>query len=219
MYAEETHQDPSAVKQEEEIARPSLQSIESAGVEAVSGSEEADVEDIAQDAKVSSISLTGRDAHLFEIADINGSAATLQLKDSAHVITKYKYEVKLAYVIETGSAAYTIESAPVGIKLAQGKVKAAAAGANTFSAAVSEGKSLNFTVTNSMGEQVEISDVKLVNFSKDFAYDFETGVLKHQLNGETARGKSYTLKFELYLADRGDNEKPVTVTWKVQIVK
>lgn len=174
---------------------------------------------IAADAKVSSISLTGRDAHLFEIADINGSAATLQLKDSAHVITKYKYEVKLAYVIETGSAAYTIESAPVGIKLAQGKVKAAAAGANTFSAAVSEGKSLNFTVTNSMGEQVEISDVKLVNFSKDFAYDFETGVLKHQLNGETARGKSYTLKFELYLADRGDNEKPVTVTWKVQIVK
>lgn len=174
---------------------------------------------ITADAKVSSISLTGKDAHLFEIADIKSNAATLRLKDSAHVITKYKYEVKLSYVIETGNAAYTIESAPVGIKLTQGKVKAAAAGANAFSAAVGEGKSLNFTVTNSMGEKVKIADVKLVNFSKDFAYDFETGTLKHQLNGETARGKSCTLKFEVYLADRGDNEKPVTVTWKVQIVK
>lgn len=173
--------------------------------------------------EVKGYTLTGADAHLFDVQKILNHVMTIRLKDNVHIITKYDYKVSVAYEIQSGDDTFTVTSAPVKIKLTQGSVKVKINGANIFSNTVEESKDLNFVVTNSMGEKLSIENVKLLNYTKDFAYEYDaenqTGVLKHQLKGQTARGKSYTLKFELYLKDRGDNEKPVNVSFKVQIVK
>ena len=80
-------------------------------------------------------------------------------------------------------------------------------------------KPLKFTVTNSVGEMLAIDDIVLTNYQGEFEYDAQEGKLYHRPGGQTARGKTYTLKFNLYLSQRGDNEKPVVVSYKVKIVK
>jgi len=174
---------------------------------------------LGTNAKVTNISLTGKDAHLFEIVDRTNNIATLQLREDKNVITKYKYSVNVRYTVKSGDTALTITSSPVFVTLTQGKAKTAVSGANLFSSTKQESKAIDFVVSNSMNERIEIEDVKLVNFQNAFEYDHESGTLKHLANGETARGKSYSLKFEIYANNRADNEKPVTVTYKVQIVK
>lgn len=172
---------------------------------------------VAADAEVVEIKLTGSDAHLFEITGRSGNAVTVKLKEDVSVVTKYDYRLCAVYTIRSGDAEFELESAPIKVKLTQGKVKITVAGASSYSNTLAEGKALTFIVTNSMGEQLAVEDVKLLNYTDDFSYG--DGKLFHRLAGETARGKSYGLKFELKLKGRGDNEKATAVTWKVQIVK
>lgn len=172
---------------------------------------------VAADAEVAEIKLTGSDAHLFEITDRSGNAVTVRLKEDVSVVTKYDYKLCAAYTIRSGDAEFELESAPLKVKLTQGKVKVTAVGSSSYSNTMAEEKALSFIVTNSMGEQLAVEDVKLLNYTGDFSY--RDGKLVHRLTGETARGKSYSLKFELKLKGRGDNEKAAAVTWKVQIVK
>ena len=170
--------------------------------------------------KVYGYALTGSDAHLFDVVGSGSkNEVTIRLKEDVNVITKYAYSVGVKYFVESGDADLVVVSAPVGVKLTQGKVKTTVIGAKVYSNKLAENKSLDFVVTNSAGEKLEIEKVKLTNFTDDFSYDLETGKLSHKLNGETVSGKSYSLKFEIYLSDRGDNEKPVTVTHKVTIAK
>lgn len=172
---------------------------------------------VAVDAEVAEIKLTGSDAHLFEITDRSGSAVTVRLKEDVSVVTKYDYKLCAAYTIRSGDAEFELESAPLKVKLTQGKVKVTTVGSSSYSNTMAEEKALTFIVTNSMGEQLAVEDVKLLNYTGDFSY--RDGKLVHRLTGETARGKSYSLKFELKLKGRGDNEKAAAVTWKVKIVK
>lgn len=173
--------------------------------------------------EVKEYTLTGVDAHLFEIEKITKDVVTIRLKETVNVVTNYNYKVSVNYKIQSGDAQFDITSAPVNIKLVQNTAKVKAKGVNVYSNTVGESKALQFVVTNSMGEKLSIEKVKLINYTKDFNYTFDakkqTGVLEHQLNGQTARGKSYTLKFELYLEGRGDNVKPVIATFKVNIAK
>ena len=177
----------------------------------------ATLKNVPADAEVSDIRLVGRDAHLFEEPVLSGKTATVQLKDDANVITKYNYQVSAVYTVECGSETLELEGAPVKIKLTPGKSKVTAAGPGAYSNVVGESLPVTFTAADSVGERIEIEDVKLSNFTKDFSYDAETGALTHVSNGETARDKTYSLKFTVYLKGRGDNEKPITVVYKVKI--
>ena len=94
-------------------------------------------------------------------------------------------------------------------------MKAAAVGDGVFSSTEKETKPLSITLANSAGEKLEASKIRLTNFTGEFSY--KDGMLAYSPNGETARGKSCTLIFEVYPMGRGDNEKPVTVKYKVKI--
>lgn len=174
---------------------------------------------VAREAEVTEIRLTGRDAHLFEITGRSGNNVTVSLKEDANVITKYGYRVAAEYLIKSGDTELTLTGNPVEIKLTQKKPKAAASGEGVYSNTLKEDKKLDFAVYNSAGVKLDVEKVELLNLTKDFAYDAQTGNLTHYLNGETAKGKTYTLKFNVYPEGCGDNEKPIVVSYKVKIVK
>ena len=174
---------------------------------------------VAREAEVTEIRLTGRDAHLFEITGRSGNNVSVSLKEDANVITKYGYRVAAEYLIKSGDTELTLTGKPVEIKLTQKKPKAVALGEGVYSNTLQEDKKLDFAVYNSAGVKLDVEKVELLNLTKDFAYDAQTGNLTHNLNGETAKGKTYTLKFNVYPKGCGDNEKPVAVSYKVKILK
>ena len=175
---------------------------------------------VPKDAEIKDIQLTGTDAHLFEISRRTGNQIIIRLDDDANVITKYKYAVQVTYTVEAGDTSLTLtNSDPVKVKLTQKKPKIKVSGTKVYSNTKAESKKVTFALTNSTGASIEADRIVLLNCTKDFQYDLETGALTHSLKGETARGKSYTLKFAVYPKGCGDNEKPVTVNYKITIAK
>jgi hypothetical protein len=73
-----------------------------------------------------------------------------------------------------------------------------------------------FTAKNKNGSQVDIQSIKLSNMTDVFEYT-DDGKLILMKRGAVAKGKTYTLKFEVRYAGCADNEKPATVTLKVKI--
>jgi len=175
---------------------------------------------VAKDAVIKDIKLSGRDAYLFEIVNESGKNVTIQLKDDVAVLTKYAYKVGVEYTIDNGGEKdLALTGNTLDIKLSQKKPKVKVEGDNVYSNAKNETAALNVALYNSTGVKIDAKNVRLLNFTKDFAYDFETGTLTHKASGETAIGKTYSLKFEVVAKDAAENEKPVTVVYKVKVVK
>ncbi len=174
---------------------------------------------VPKDAKVTDVKLTGVDAHLFTIIGRTGNQVTVRLRDNVNVITKYQYRVQAAYTVQAGDTALSLCSDPVKIKLTQKKPKVKVTGENVYSSTRADVKEIRFTLTNSIGASIGTDRIELVNGGRDFQYDSASGKLVYIPRGGVARGKSYTLKFAVYPKDCGDNEKPLTVSYKVSIAK
>lgn len=179
-------------------------------------------------AKVTDVRLTGEDAHLFKIAERKENGVVLvQVRPGENVVTKKAYRFGAAYTIVSGGQTITVatDSAKDGkpylkVKLTQGKVKAAANGSGSFDNAGGSAP-LTFVLTNRSGRRLNVDTerVELTNFTKDFGYDAQNGVLTYHPSGQTASGRSYTLKFKVHTVEGGGNEKPITVKYKVKIAK
>lgn len=179
-------------------------------------------------AKVTDVRLTGEDAHLFKIAEQKENGVVLvQVRPGENVVTKKAYRFGAAYTIVSGGQTVTVatdnakDNKPyLKVKLTQGKVKAAANGSGSFDNAGGSAP-LTFVLTNRSGRRLNVDTerVELTNFTKDFGYDAQSGVLTYHPSGQTASGRNYTLKFKVHTAEGGGNEKPITVKYKVKIAK
>ncbi|MCM1143982.1 MAG: Ig-like domain-containing protein [Blautia sp.] len=174
---------------------------------------------VPKDARVTKVELTGTDAHLFTITGRNGNQAAIQLQEGVNVITKYQYRIQVSYTVQAGDTELTLTSEAVKIKLTQKKPKVKVSGGNVYSSTRSDGKTIRFALTNSVGASIDADRIVLQSAPKDFSYDTATGILSYTPRGTTARGKSYTLKFAVYPDGCGDNEKPLVVSYKVAIAK
>ena len=175
---------------------------------------------VAKDAMITKVRLTGRDAYLFEIASVNGKDVAVQLKDNVAVISKYAYKVGVEYTIDCpGDKDLVLNSQAVDVKLSQKKPKVKVEGDGICSNMKDESTDMKVVLYNSTGVKIDVQKVKLLNYTRDFAYDLENGKLIHKADGETAIGKTYSLKFEVVAKEGAENEKPVTVVYKVKVVK
>lgn len=174
---------------------------------------------VDKNAEVKKITLTGRDSHLFEITKRTGNVITVALKDDVNVITKYNYQLAVEYVLESGITSLTLTSAPMKIVFKQNKPKVTVTGAGVYSGTTEETKDVSFVLTNKNKLVIDVQKIELTNYTKDFIYDEENGTLTHRFTGQTAKGKSYTLKFNVYPKGGADNERPVTASYKVTIMK
>ena len=165
------------------------------------------------------IRLTGPDAHLFEIAWQKGNAVAIRLKPEAVAVTKYAYQVKAIYTLTSCNVPLQVTSNAVNIKLKQGKPQISAKGGTVFSNTKTEETKLTFLALNSAKKELVIEKVELLNDTGEFSYDLETGTLTHTPAGKTASNRSYKLKFQIILKDAADNEKPISVTYTVKLLK
>ena len=69
--------------------------------------------------------------------------------------------------------------------------------------------------TNKDGTAVGIEKIELSNLTDAFTY--ADGKLVLTDRGAVAKGKTYTLKFNVYFEGHADSEKPTAVTYKVKV--
>lgn len=178
---------------------------------------------VAKDATTKLVKLEGRDATMFSIIEDTGA---IQLKSDAVVSTKETYLVKAVYRVDSNGALFTLTSSDLKVKFKAGKATTKITGNASFGNR-EEDRDLTVSLTSSSKNPVTIKRVELLNYNKDFKLESNKNevtqkteyILKYTPNGETARGKSYTLKFNVYLEGASVNDKPVTVNYKVNIVK
>lgn len=185
--------------------------------------------------------LVGKDAGLFEIAEdeinyweyVKNGVITIRLKeDIGRVLsTSQVYEVAPEYPIGIGGEVMFITPAKMmNIKLTQGKATVKAIGRTVFDSAAGNVYSpITFNVINANAISKEISDVKLTNPNGDFSLvyikagareGYEEGwYIRYSPVGNVARGKSYTLKFKIFLKDAAGNTKPIDYSYKVSVQK
>lgn len=178
---------------------------------------------VAKDATTKLVKLEGRDAAMFSIIEDTGA---IQLKSDAVVSTKETYLVKAVYRVDSNGALFTLTSSDLKVKFKAGKATTKITGNASFGNR-EEDRDLTVSLTSSSKNPVTIKRVELLNYNKDFKLESNKNevtqkmeyILKYTPNGETARGKSYTLKFNVYPEGASVNDKPVTVNYKVNIVK
>lgn len=176
---------------------------------------------VAKDASISLRNeLEGRDADLFEVVHYPDTG--IRLKEGVSVSTKATYMVKVVYDIDSNGANITLTSDDIKIKLKPSKATAKITGNGSFGNKA-ETRPLEIVLTNSKKQVIDIENLELTNFKKDFKVQYNVVSEKWELifnpTGETARGKSYTLKFNVYPEGASVNDKPIVVNYKINIVK
>jgi hypothetical protein len=159
--------------------------------------------------------VAGSAANLFT-ADLDEDTGkiTVKAKSDAALVTKYNYSIKLKLTLDNGN---TLTTDNVKLKVTQSKPtvtvspKQAVLSNNTTQSAVA----VDITAKNKVGSTVQTESIKLSNMTDVFEY--ADGVLTLKNRGAVAKGKTYTLKFEVRYVGSADNEKPATVTLKVKI--
>lgn len=167
-----------------------------------------------------STELIGRDAHLFEI----GEDGKLYIAMDASVVTKYKYQVAVKYTVKRDGLTFVVTSPVVNVVLSQSKPKVTASGITAFSSVKSDTKDVKLTLQNSLGEQVPIGKIVVVNSNKAFTFTTDAeaemvSITHNPMLGKTKKGKSYKVTFQIYPLGYSDNEKPVTVSYTIKIAK
>ncbi len=176
--------------------------------------------------KITGVSLTGRDAHLFE-AEMNESGKTIiKAKEGVAYITKYAYKAQPVYEISSGDRTYTVAAKTISLKLKQTKPNLTTSLSSQYLYQASDNK-LNVSVMalNSKGKGLNVRNMELVETKaiKDaFELIYDEQADSYQLTvkdvSKVKKGKSYKLKLNVYLNEQADNEKayPVTVTVTVK---
>lgn len=167
---------------------------------------------------ITGVTLIGRNANLFTPTLVDGTIQ-IRVKDNVSVITNYSYGVKMNLTITNeDEETMTVVMDETKLSLKQGSVKLAvspAAGvlySNADSKVVMDIQAILKGANNP-----EIEKVELMNYTDAFEYDDTQKELTMQANGEAAKGKSYTLQFEVTLKDKADNVKPMILKYKVTV--
>ena len=180
--------------------------------------------------EITGVFLKGRDAHLFE-AEWDGNDGKIKLRAKRSVpgneitlVAKYQYSVIPVLTLRNVRGETNQAEAPeVKFKVKQGSVKVSASpkSARMYSGAYN---SVEVTLKASLkgAKEPAIERVSLAGNSDVFSiagWDSETGkvTLAMTRSGHAVKGKSYTLKLQVWLADQADNIKPVTVRYTVKV--
>ncbi len=189
---------------------------------------------IPKDARIEVIGCTGPDAHLFYYYGRNNGTVGLGLLSGVRVLTNFEYKVNIKYSISMDNGTYVEVTSPeVKIKFTQSSAKGVLVGNPTFGNAPVEYHSYVLCVANSSGNNMKIRRVDMDETAGFKLYysdgnpdspqgtDLENGivVIRHDFDGTTTTGKTYTLKLLVYPDDAASNSKPVTVTYKVTLAK
>ena len=174
---------------------------------------------------ITDVSLAGRSAHLFDAKLVNGNIEVTvkggdkAAQDAVNLITKYNYGIKFRLTLENEEGTYKVLTTEQKFKLTQSKPKVTVSPKQStmFNTVNNNQVYVAFKAANKNGSEVVINRIELTNFNNAFAYDMETGILSLTGRGDVVKGKSYSLKFNVYCDGYADNEKPITVTYKVKV--
>ncbi|MCM1111892.1 MAG: Ig-like domain-containing protein [Muribaculum sp.] len=173
--------------------------------------------------QITDVALSGDFAHLFEAALNEKNQIVIRAREtdeqgrSVALITKYNYNVNLALTVENACGGTMQITAPVKLKLKQGKPKLTATPKKPifFSGAHNSVK-LDVAASLKGAADPAITKIELIN--QEQLFEYREGVLTLRDNGAAAKGKSYSLQFRVTFRDQADNEKAavVKVNAKVQ---
>lgn len=175
--------------------------------------------------KIIDVSLTGTDAHLFNVELDDVGKTIITAKDDVAYITKYPYKVQLVYTLKSGERPYMVNSKPITIKVKQGTINLVSSlSSSQLYQAADNFLNINLTAINASGESLEIKDVSLVeakNMKGAFEVCYSESANSYQLSLKDAtkvkKGKNYSVKLNIKFAGQADNEKAKTITVKVTV--
>ena len=175
------------------------------------------------DHRISDVTMTGNGSDKYELVlDSESGELDLYLKEGEAVSTRDKQEFTLTYRIDIGDGSLTATAGKIKIPVKQGQVKGSIQSKNVYSNMFrSQKEELNVTLCNRAGSEIDIDKIELVNPNRDFdlVREGDNYFIFYEPNGAISRGKSYTLKFDVYPKDMATNEKPVRLTYKVSVAK
>lgn len=167
------------------------------------------------------IDIAGKDAHLFMVNDANN----IRLLTYSSILEKETYVVKIIYKVKANGATLTLTSPEIKLKFKTKKanVKINSKVGNVFN---NSGDYKDIILTAFSGHNnIDIDKVELISANDAFTTAGEWDVdcysvnIYYQPNVKVQKGKTYTLKFNVYLKDAAVDSKPVTVSYTVKIAK
>lgn len=169
------------------------------------------------------VKLTGRDAHLFRAGwSDDGKTIELRAKRNETLVTKYQYTVTPLLTVRNAVGETEEISAPaVKFKVKQGSVKVSAAPQTALMYSGSYNSvELAMNAVLKGADTPEIERVVLAGNTDVFTYVYNKegkGKLTMTDTGRAVKGKTYSLKLQVYFTEQADNGKPVTVRYKVKV--
>ena len=170
------------------------------------------------------VSLSGRSAHLFkaELEDgkikVSVTGNTKEEQDKVALVTKYKYRICLKLIFDNGLQSYEVTTDELKITLKQTKPKVTIQPKQSVMFNTLEHRiKVEFKGVNKDKTFAPIKKIELTNFKNVFFFDEKQNEILLTDKCSVVKGKTYTLKFNIYFEGCGDNEKPVQVNYKVKI--
>ncbi len=169
------------------------------------------------------VRLTGRDAHLFRaVWSADGSTIELRAREKETLVTKYQYTVTpLLTLRNVNGETEEVKAPAVKFKVKQGSVKVTALPktALMYSGAYNSVE-IDMNAVLKGAPAPEIERVVLSGNTDAFTYVYNKdgeGTLTMRDTGRAVKGKTYSLKLQVYFTEQADNGKPVTVRYKVKV--
>ena len=133
-----------------------------------------------------------------------------------------KYEFIITYRIDAGDGYITAVSGKVRIPVTQGAVKSRISSKSVYSNMIrTQKEKFDVTLYNKVGYEIDIDKIELVNPNSDFELIKEGSqyFIGYTPNGAVRKGRSYSLKFNVYPKNKATNTNPVRLTYKVTVAK
>jgi len=166
--------------------------------------------------KVVDIDLYSAYADKFETA-VEDGVIIIKAQKNEILKTKFKYTLHMYVTLDSGvrlPATVKVTPKQTNPKLVQ-NVKEIV----LFETAKGINYGKEFVVDTITGQQGEIRQIRLATENDTFGYDETTDTVFVKDTASLKPGKKYTLKFDVIFEDAGTNEKPVTVSLKVDYRK
>lgn len=128
----------------------------------------------------------------------------------------------IVYLIDIGDGQLTATSGKIKIPVTQGKVKSSIKGTSVYSNMLRfQKEKLDITLCNKAGDEIDIEKIELTNPNADLELikEGDQYYIGYTPNGAVKKGKSYTLKFNVYPRYRAVNSKPVMLTYKIGVAE
>ena len=174
-------------------------------------------------AELVDVGLSGRFSHLFEagLSEDHKILIYAKVQDEAGndvaLVTKYNYGVNLVLTYQNAEGDRIQLTTPeIKLKLKQGKPKVTIKPLKAaFFSGAEKNVRLEAAAELKSAKAPEILKLELVNFNDVFQYS--DGVLSLLDNGVAVKEKTYNLQFRVSIRGQADNEKAITVKYKVKI--